>query len=55
MPESALIYFSSEIDTRVIPKKPVNGSGYAYVGREFKGQMVECLILKDEGSVSTSR
>lgn len=50
MPESALIYFSSEIDTRVIPKKPVNGSGYAYVGREFTGQMVECLILKDEGS-----
>ena len=48
MPESALIYFSPEIDKRVIPKKPVNASGYVYVGREFKGQMVECLILKKE-------
>lgn len=46
MPEDALIYFLSEIDKRIIPKKPVNSSGYVYVGREFTGQMTECMILK---------
>ncbi|NOR85578.1 hypothetical protein GQ473_05670 [archaeon] len=51
MPESALIYFSFDVDKRIVPKKPVNRSGYAYVGREFTGKMVECLILKNEGSV----
>ena len=46
MPKDSIVFFKDEIEARIAPKKPVNESGYVYVGREFKGKYVECIILK---------
>ena len=45
---AVISYDEKKIVKRVIPKRPVNGSGQVYAGREYAGSKAEVIILKDD-------